>query len=312
MKHWQKLTVGKAAILVAALFVGTESPAQTTTRLIRPTLQQTILQIPVLVDNPAASELVSNLLVAPQPELSVPVISRTNSGPVGGTFWTLTCPVPLPFDPYPDLPLYQLGTNQYMIDDRSVDFVALNTTLTASQSGMMAMDDSSPPNPGDGSGDTNGYSYNGSQITYIPPPGLKITPPVFTNGNVSVSIYEQDPSLPYDIYYCTNLLPVIKWNLVSHGIVGQTNFVFANSFGGSQTVFFMAASAADTDGDGLSDGYEVLVSHTNPFNADTDGDGMPDGWEIAHGLNPLVSNQPYTPPATTLTITKPLNRAYIQ
>ncbi len=34
---------------------------------------------------------------------------------------------------------------------------------------------------------------------------------------------------------------------------------------------------ADTDGDGLLDGYEV-VNGTGPLNPDTDGDGMPDGW----------------------------------
>ena len=67
--------------------------------------------------------------------------------------------------------------------------------------------------------------------------------------------------------------------------------------------------AADTDGDGLSDGYEVTAvgtdpikadtdgdglsdgeehsSGTNPLDADTDGDGLHDGWEVDNGLNPL-------------------------
>ncbi len=42
----------------------------------------------------------------------------------------------------------------------------------------------------------------------------------------------------------------------------------------------------DTDGDGISDGGEVAAT-LNPLSPDTDGDGMPDGWEIAHGLAPL-------------------------
>ena len=29
---------------------------------------------------------------------------------------------------------------------------------------------------------------------------------------------------------------------------------------------------------------------TNPANADTDGDGMKDGWEVHHGLNPKVND----------------------
>jgi hypothetical protein len=47
---------------------------------------------------------------------------------------------------------------------------------------------------------------------------------------------------------------------------------------------------ADTDGDSVSDGDEVLVHGSNPLNDDTDGDDMPDGWETTHELTPLVAN----------------------
>lgn len=76
--------------------------------------------------------------------------------------------------------------------------------------------------------------------------------------------------------------------------------------------FLMLGKPTDTDGDGLSDAYEKLVSKTDPYKYDTDGDGMFDGWELAHGLNPLVNNQPYTPPATTLTIIKPTSNTQVQ
>jgi hypothetical protein len=46
----------------------------------------------------------------------------------------------------------------------------------------------------------------------------------------------------------------------------------------------------DTDGDGLSDGDEVHIYHTNPLVVDTDGDGIPDGLEVKLGTDPLDPN----------------------
>ena len=43
---------------------------------------------------------------------------------------------------------------------------------------------------------------------------------------------------------------------------------------------------ADADGDGLLNGYELLLG-TDPFNPDTDGDGFSDGVEVASGSDPL-------------------------
>ena len=46
----------------------------------------------------------------------------------------------------------------------------------------------------------------------------------------------------------------------------------------------------DTDADGLNDYAEIVTYGTNPLNPDTDGDGMTDGWEVANGLNPLIDD----------------------
>jgi hypothetical protein len=43
----------------------------------------------------------------------------------------------------------------------------------------------------------------------------------------------------------------------------------------------------DSDGDGLKDGEEVNVYHTNPLLYDTDGDGIGDGLEVRTGSDPL-------------------------
>jgi hypothetical protein len=47
---------------------------------------------------------------------------------------------------------------------------------------------------------------------------------------------------------------------------------------------------ADTDGDGLGDGVEV-VNRMNPLDADMDNDGANDGAEIASGTNPFLPDQ---------------------
>jgi hypothetical protein len=47
---------------------------------------------------------------------------------------------------------------------------------------------------------------------------------------------------------------------------------------------------ADSDGDGLLDGQEVLKYHSNPAVVDTDGDGIPDGVEVQSGSDPADSH----------------------
>ena len=46
-------------------------------------------------------------------------------------------------------------------------------------------------------------------------------------------------------------------------------------------------NVTDTDGDGASDGDEVLLMHTNPRDIDTDGDGLDDSDERVNGTDPL-------------------------
>jgi hypothetical protein len=53
----------------------------------------------------------------------------------------------------------------------------------------------------------------------------------------------------------------------------------------SVTFIYLLADG-DEDGDGLTNGEEITVDTTNPFNPDTDGDGLPDGWEVKYGLDP--------------------------
>jgi hypothetical protein len=78
----------------------------------------------------------------------------------------------------------------------------------------------------------------------------------------------------------------------------------------------------DTDGDGLTDGQEVMLYHTSPLFADSDGDGIPDGVEVTMGTNPLDSTSvnlaralqsiEVTPSAFVLTVNTILGQAFRQ
>lgn len=58
----------------------------------------------------------------------------------------------------------------------------------------------------------------------------------------------------------------------------------------SQNAFLILGTPQDSDLDGLTDAYEMLVSHSNPTNYTTDGSGMADGWEVLYfghtGIDP--------------------------
>lgn len=79
------------------------------------------------------------------------------------------------------------------------------------------------------------------------------------------------------------------WELLGMATVTNGSGSFADS-GFSEEYgrvrFYAVAALADTDGDGLTDGEEWLVNHTDPDNPDSDGDGVGDGAEAAMGFNP--------------------------
>jgi hypothetical protein len=58
------------------------------------------------------------------------------------------------------------------------------------------------------------------------------------------------------------------------------------------TVYATDPGRWDTDGDGLSDGDELLRMGSDPFVWDTDGDGVADGDEEAAGTDPLAAAEP--------------------
>jgi hypothetical protein len=238
--------------------------------------------------------------------------------PAWGTFYSLqkTNEPPLPFNPWPDLPLYWLGETFYGVDDRAVDYVAvareaeLMWLLSVETGGLMSLD-GGPPFPGEGGGEggTNDPPAWGGPgfLSYT---GLCLYPPAFTVSNTVVLVLTNgEANAQYDLFNTTNLaelampaLSLTNWIWLMRGDPGQTEFNVTNS--PLPESYYALGTMLDSDNDGLSDAYELWVSHTAAgtwSNPDTDGDGLRDGWEILQGLNPSVADAGEDPDGDGLT-----------
>lgn len=141
----------------------------------------------------------------------------------------------------------------------------------------MSVDGPPPPPGGGGGGGTNQPPPESPPA----PPGLKLTVPRESGGTLAMSLREADTNDAYDVFQKTALAPGYGWKLAAAGGVGQTNFNV--TMPATNTAFYRAASALDSDGDGLSDAFEVSVTGTATNLFDTDSDGFSDALEDANG-----------------------------
>jgi hypothetical protein len=119
-----------------------------------------------------------------------------------------------------------------------------------------------------------------------------MTARVAVDGTMSVTFTIEGgrPGFYYDVFVGTVLTSPLgngNWSWQGQGQRRQQCTLTGLPPG---TLFFILGTPQDTDGDGLTDAYELLVSHTNPQVSDTDGDGIPDGWEVFLGMNPLLND----------------------
>ena len=113
------------------------------------------------------------------------------------------------------------------------------------------------------------------------------------NGRMSITFTIEGGSngVPYDVF-ANSLLDFSSNSSVAWGWMGQGYQCNTYTLPGlpSGTVFLILGTPKDSDGDGLTDAYELLVSKTNPNNPDTDGDGISDSDEVLNQTNPLTPN----------------------
>ena len=95
--------------------------------------------------------------------------------------------------------------------------------------------------------------------------------------------------IPYDVF--ANSVLGFGNNNVSWAWEGQgyQGGIYTITNMPNAAVFIILGTPQDSDDNGLTDAYELLVSHTNPYLDDQDGAGISDGWQVLLGLNPLVN-----------------------
>ena len=120
MNNLPVLPVRVCIHLTLAIVVGSNLPGRAQTNW-------PIAVNPSLAHMPDAQEVISNILATPPPAQAVSNFS-TPSSSAPGIYWDLQGYLPpSPFNPLADLPFYPISfsNNNYIIDDRGVDFFAL-------------------------------------------------------------------------------------------------------------------------------------------------------------------------------------------
>jgi len=115
--------------------------------------------------------------------------------------------------------------------------------------------------------DVSGLTVTGNSFTFVPSLGVHtVTASVVDSQNGTSSI--------------TSTITVV----LSPGLLDDDNDGLNND---GEAAAGTDPLNADSDGDGLLDGEEVLTLNSNPLSTDTDGDGIDDFFEVNNGFNAL-------------------------
>ena len=143
-------------------------------------------------------------------------------------------------------------------------------------SGQMSLSDG-PPIPGEGGGGTNGWEGGGTTFDakFYTTNDLWLEIVTLTNATGFFIVHPPEAEATtgvYDLFMTTNLSPNVpglnltNWLWLLRTDPGETNLIVPDLW--ADQAYFMLGRTNDTDGDGMSDAYEHLVSHTSPTNAD--------------------------------------------
>ncbi len=232
-----------------------------------------------------------------KPVIDISKIALISERPVNGNFFSLQRDQPpLPFNPFPELNLYFFGNGVFAFDDLDVNYSGGGPMMSAS----------SIPSPGDGGSGGGDYTNDFYQPTIYGSNDTWLEITAKTNEWGYFLIHTPETNTFFDLYGTTNLSPNVpglnqtNWLWILRTSSGYTNLSLTNLMSSDQG-FFQLGTMLDSDGDGLTDAFENLVSHTDRFNPDTDGDGISDYDESWSGSSPLIPGSPPTLGSITLT-----------
>ncbi|MEP6662689.1 MAG: hypothetical protein ABJC04_03395 [Verrucomicrobiota bacterium] len=186
--------------------------------------------------------------------LAVIVFSATDTIPVhADTFYSLqnTNTPPLPFLPF-DVPIYEMSSGVFAFDDLSIDYVQLRS-------------ETSPPNPEEG----GGTNENSSTLLAYNYSTNDVWVELVTATNETVTILLHAPgTAPYDLYRTF----LLQGDSITNGdwqwmARGTNNQPFTLTNGACCQAFYILGTTNDTDADGLTDAYELLVTKTSTTNS---------------------------------------------
>jgi hypothetical protein len=132
-------------------------------------------------------------------------------------YWSLqlTNHPPFPVNPFPDLPVYSLGNNQYLYDDLTVDYAKLQeeAELLATAEKAFGL-----------SAELESAVGGGACGLLMSSCGGYLLPPVYQETNVLLTLANTGAKEVYDLFTVSNLNEHV-WTLLERGTNGQTEFV---------------------------------------------------------------------------------------
>jgi hypothetical protein len=229
-----------------------------------------------------------NKLLDPPPPPSALDLPLAQTVPDSGTFYFAfeeqnaeTALPPMPYNPMLELgyPTYLLGPNIFLVDNRSFSLAEFFQAKQEARQLMGSGPPDLPPDDGGGGGggevSTNTFVpivYGTNDLYLI----LNSASPANGMANLSIHFPEDWTNSPgcYDVFATTNLnldfpgLNATNWTWVGRTDWGATNIMVAML--SESQCYYRLADITDTDGDWLTDAFELLVSHSDPNAANPD------------------------------------------